>query len=144
MKTSSVISSFNVYLGETRPCLRVLGVDKSSAKQGKRWSETKARSPNIKNFPKLDLTGNDREWMTTKYEETQEDKQEHENEEGSSEKSKRKKSDSSQEGRTPRKRIILKIGCEIVKEINEAEDQETNPSTSSPKDKQRKDSDKEK
>ena len=107
--------------------------------------ESKASSPNIKNFPKLDLTGNDREWATTEYEETQEDNQEQENEEGSSEKSKRKKSDSSQEGRTPRKRIILvKIGGKIVEEINEAEDQKTNPQTSTPKDQQRKESDKEK
>ena len=48
MKTSSVISSLNIYLGETRPCLRVLGVDKTSTKKGKRWFETKASSPNIK------------------------------------------------------------------------------------------------
>ena len=90
------------------------------------------------------MTGNDREWATAEYEEIQENNQENVNDEGSSEKSKRKKSDSSQEGRTPRKRIILKIGGEIVEEVNEAEDQETNPQTSTPKDQQRKDSDKEK
>ena len=59
-------------------------------------------------------------------------------------KAKRKKSDSSTEGRTPRKRITLKIGGEIVEELNETEDHEANPQTSTPKDQQRKESDKEK
>ena len=114
------------------------------ARQGKRWFKTKINFPNIKHFPKLDLMGNDREYMTTEYDETQEEKQEQEKEDGSSEKSKRKKSDSSQEGKTPRKRIILKIGGKIFKEINRAEDQQTTPSTSTSNDKKRKDSDKEK
>ena len=146
MKTSSIISSFNIYLGETRPYLKVLGVDKTSTKKGKCWFETKESTPNIKNIPKLNLMGNNREWATAEYEEIQEDNQENVSvsDEGSSVKSKRKKSDSSTEGKTPRKRITLKIGGEIVEELNEGEDHEANPQTSTPKDQQRKESDKEK
>ena len=143
MKKSSIISSYNVYLGETRPCLKVLGVDKTSEKKGKRWFETKETAPNVTNFPKLDLSANDREWTTSEYEDTQEDNQENVSVEGSSAKSKRKKSDSSTE-KTPRKRITLKIGGEIVEELNVTEDHEANPQTSTPKDHQKKESDKEK
>ena len=142
MKKSSIISSYNVYLGETRPCLKVLGVDKTSEKKGKRWFETKETAPNVTHFPKLDLSANDREWTTSEYEDTQEDNQENVSVEGSSAKSKRKKSDSSTE-KTPRKRITLKIGGEIVEELNVTEDHEANPQTSTPKDHKKKESDKE-
>ena len=142
MKKSSIISSYNVYLGETRPCLKVLGVDKTSEKKGKRWFETKETAPNVTHFPKLDLSANDREWTTSEYEDTQEDNQENVSVEGSGAKTKRKKSDSSTE-KTPKKRITLKIGGEIVEELNLTEDHEANPQTSTPKDNKKKESDKE-
>ena len=117
-------------------------MDKTSEKKGKRWFETKETAPNVTNFPKLDLSANDREWTTSEYEDTQEDNQENVSVEGSSAKSKRKKSDSSTE-KTPRKRITLKIGGEIVEELNVTEDHEANPQTSTPKDHKKKESDKE-